>query len=284
MNNKLTDVAFYYINLDRSIDRKKAAEQQAAMHGINLQRVAAVDGRALKEEDLTAYDRAKRKLEYRTDLSPGEHACILSHLKTLRLFLETDKQYAVILEDDFVLHPKFTDGINWLVHKTSGWEALKLYTEDGKIYHLNKKSDSDDAWELIFPKKIPWVSVGNIYTRQAALTVLQSFKQYWMGFDTQLAWFLLTQKVAFAGIFPSLVSTSDPDNQDSTIDDGGNRYEAAPILSSTPENASADSTTANTKNQLTMRQYVKHRLNVWRMAYSKWMMRQILKIKLHVTN
>lgn len=284
MNNNLTDVAFYYINLDRSVDRKKAAEQQAAMHGIDLQRIAAVDGRALKEEDLTAYARSKRKLEYRTDLSPGEHACILSHLKTLRLFLETDKQYAVILEDDFVLNPKFTDGINWLIHKTSGWEALKLYTEDGKIYHLNKKSDSDAAWELIFPKKIPWVSVGNIYTRQAAQTVLQSFKQYWMGFDTQLAWFLLTQKVPFAGISPSLVSTSDPDNQDSTIDDGGNRYEAAPILPSTPESTAANSATANTKNKLTMRQYVQHRLNVWRMAYSKWMMRLILKSKLNVTN
>ena len=284
MNNNLTDVAFYYINLDRSVDRKKAAEQQAAMHGIDLQRIAAVDGRALKEEDLTAYARSKRKLEYRTDLSPGEHACILSHLKTLRLFLETDKQYAVILEDDFVLNPKFTDGINWLIHKTSGWEALKLYTEDGKIYHLNKKSDSDAAWELIFPKKIPWVSVGNIYTRQAAQTVLQSFKQYWMGFDTQLAWFLLTQKVPFAGISPSLVSTSDPDNQDSTIDDGGNRYEAAPILPSTPESTAANSATANTKNKLTMRQYVQHRLNVWRMAYSKWMMRLILKSKLSVTN
>ena len=105
-----------------------------------------------------------------------------------------------------------------------------------------------------------------------------------MGFDTQLAWFLLTQKVPFAGLTPSLVSTSDPDNQDSTIDDGGNRYEAAPIPPSSPENASADSPAASTRNKLTTRQYAQHRLNVWRMAYSKWRMRQILKSKLKVTH
>ena len=34
MNNDLTGVAFYYINLDRSVDRKKAAEQQAAYEAL----------------------------------------------------------------------------------------------------------------------------------------------------------------------------------------------------------------------------------------------------------
>ncbi len=37
-------------------------------------------------------------------LTPGELGCTLSHLQALQLFLDTDDQYALILEDDAIFH------------------------------------------------------------------------------------------------------------------------------------------------------------------------------------
>lgn len=278
MSTELSHVRFYYINLDRSTGRRAAAEKQAAEHGITLERVAAVDGRLLKPEDLAAYDSARRLSEYKADLSMGEHACMLSHLRVLRQFLQTNEQFAVVLEDDFVLHPRFKDGIDWLTRKTAGWQAVKLYTGDGRLYSVGKKAQDGSPWELVFPKKLPWVTVGNIYTREGAQTILKCFERYWMGFDVQWAWHLLTRKIPVAGISPGLVETADPDNLDSTIDEGGSRYSApAPAA---PEAAKAPPAPPK---KLTLGQYMRHRINVWRMATGKLRMRSILKRRLKIT-
>ena len=278
MSTESNKVRFYYINLERSTGRRIAAEKQATEHGIALERVAAVDGRLIKQEDLAAYDSARRLSEYKADLSMGEHACMLSHLKTLRQFLQTDGQFAVVLEDDFVLHPRFKDGIDWLTRKTSGWQAVKLYTGDGKLYSVGKKAQDGSPWELVFPKKLPWVTVGTIYTREGAKTILKSFERYWMGYDVQWAWHMLTQKIPVAGISPGLVETADPNNLTSTIDDGGSRYNAP-----TPTQPEADTIPLPPPRKLTIGQYLKHRISVWRMAFGKLRMRCILKRSLRVS-
>lgn len=278
MDSDLKNVRFYYINLDRSVGRKLAAEKQAAEHGIDLQRVSAVDGRLLKPEDLAAYDSKRRLSEYRADLSMGEHACMLSHLKTLKAFLETDGEYAVILEDDFLLHPRFKEGIAWLTQKTSGWQALKLYTGNGKLYPLGKRALDGSEWELVFPKKLPWVTVGNIYTREGAQTVLTCFQRYWMGFDVQWAWHLLTRDIPVCGISPGLVETADPNNLDSTIDEGGSRYAPPPTETETGAPAQPEP-----PSKLTASQYILHRLCVWRMAIGKLAMRQKLRKVLKIS-
>ena len=210
MEDTLNNVQFYYINPDCSTERRAAAEKQAAGHGINLQRIAAVNESDLTPEILESFHKAQQQGGCRTELSKSEHACVQSHLKALRQFLTTNSPYAVILEDNFVLHPNFKDGIEWLTHKTHGWKALMLYPGEAKPYSLGKKSLDCSPWEQVFPKKLPWLAVGTIYTRKGAELILESFKQYWMCFDVQLTWNLLTQSISVAGIFPALVTPSAP--------------------------------------------------------------------------
>ncbi len=278
MSIDLSQVRFYYINLDRSPDRKAAAEKQAAQHGITLERVSAVDGRTLDPATLTRYDSKRRRSEYLNDLSINEHACVLSHLKALQTFVESGARFGVILEDDFVLHPRFKEGIAWLTQRAYGWKVMKLYTGDGKLYPLGHKALDGSPWELVFPKKLPWVAVGNLYTQEGAAAVLKCFERYWMGFDVQWAWYLLTRNIPVAGIAPGLVNTSDPDNSASTIDDGGNRYQApaaTPPPAPTPAPAPEQKAPAPRKKprRLTPLQYIWHRLCVWRMALGKQTMR-----------
>ena len=101
----------YVINLDRRPDRWAAMALQLARLGIEATRVAAVDGSALESDRASIGD----FIDIRR-LSIGEGACVFSHCKALKLFLQTDAPAALILEDDVRLSadvPALLDGVEW---------------------------------------------------------------------------------------------------------------------------------------------------------------------------
>lgn len=256
------DIRYYYINLDRAAERRETAEAQAAKFGIELQRIEAIAGKDLDISALPAYDSKRRLSEFAAELSPNQHACIMSHLKALQAFVDSGAEYGVIMEDDLQLHPQFNEGIAWLTQHTSGWQALKLWTGDGKIYPLHTPQEGC-PWSIVFPKKLPWVAVGNIYTQEGAKGILDGFKRYWLGYDAQWAWVtLVTGDIPCCGISPSLVVSSDPKNEKSTIDAEANSRVAA---------------FAKQKKEQTWTQYIIHRLCVWTMACGKLRMRAKMK-------
>ncbi len=255
-------VCYYFINLDGDDERRSLCEKQGREFGLSLCRVPARRG---GEVAPPAYDAFRRHKEYVHDLHPGEHGCILSHLDCLRAFLQGEGDYAVILEDDFVLHPDFNEGIRWLTEKTDGWEVVKLFTDEGKLYPLHPKQEGG-PWQLVFPKTLPWVSVGNMYTRKGAQDVLDSFSRYWLPFDVQWAWNLLRWQVPVCGIAPGLVHTADPDNAQSTI---GTKEERNAI---TYKAAAARSGM----------QRLRHRLSVWLMSLGKKRMRRMMEKRVRI--
>lgn len=63
----------------------------------------------VKGGDLTAKQYFEMAVKGRSKpLTPGELGCTLSHLQALKLFLASEDQYALILEDDAILSDKFT--------------------------------------------------------------------------------------------------------------------------------------------------------------------------------
>lgn len=251
-----SSIALYYINLDSAEKRRAAVEKQEQELGLHIQRVSAVVGKELTEADLTAYDKERRHREFPFDMHPNEHACTLSHLKILRLFLESDADYAVVMEDDLLLHPDFKEGLQWATERTEGWDVLKLFTAEGKLYPTPIASE-DGKWRLVFPKKILWVSCGTLYTREGARRVLEGFRRYWMAFDVQLAEVMFSSGLTVCGITPCMVNTSDPANEDYTIDAGtqGRR---------------------DMFRRRNLMQYITHRLWVWKTACRKLAMRHRL--------
>ena len=167
------DIRYYYINLERATERREAAEAQAEKFGIELQRIEAVAGKDLDITALPAYDSKRRLSEFAAELSPNQHACIMSHLKALQTFVDSGAEYGVIMEDDLQLHPQFNEGIAWLTQHTSGWEALKLWTGDGKIYPLHSPMENC-PWSIVFPKKLPWVAVRFIHCTKRSLARMEA--------------------------------------------------------------------------------------------------------------
>lgn len=108
----------YFINLDRSIHRRKHIEDFFRNIGLTVNRVSAVDGRKLLAEQLSALrPKLKDRHFWLKEMTPGEIGAYLSHLKTWKLFLETDEEWALIMEDDSLFREnvkEFISDSSWI--------------------------------------------------------------------------------------------------------------------------------------------------------------------------
>jgi GR25 family glycosyltransferase involved in LPS biosynthesis len=85
----LSDIDSYLINLGTRLDRLNSSVIEAKKLELNLIRVEAIP--------------ASAKPSNGGLLSPSAHACVESHMTALRLFLATDSEHCLILEDDFIV-------------------------------------------------------------------------------------------------------------------------------------------------------------------------------------
>jgi len=135
LNVRVGDMPIYYINLDRSRERREAMDAQLRALGLsNYERVAAVDGSALASwHGGSMGDGLYFTNDFSQDGSTiGELGCTLSHLKTLASIdlTKTHKQVALILEDDasFELVPRWPESLRELLATApDDWEIIKLH-------------------------------------------------------------------------------------------------------------------------------------------------------------
>ena len=98
----------YVINLDDKEDRWKYMEDQFRYWEVeDYQRVSAYDGRG--DNDLGEILKGR----YPDQMSSGEVGCVTSHLKAIKMFLETDAPCALIMEDDCDISTAFHWGFTW---------------------------------------------------------------------------------------------------------------------------------------------------------------------------
>ena len=93
------------INLDRSPDRWASVNAQLAAHGILAQRVPGIDGRRLESafvRRITPSLSHFSKTEFPRELSLGEIGCFLSHRKCWERLVESQEEWALIMEDDII--------------------------------------------------------------------------------------------------------------------------------------------------------------------------------------
>ena len=98
----------YVINLDDKPERWKFMENQFKYWQIeNYQRISAYDGRG--DNDLGEILKGR----YPDQMTSGEVGCVTSHLKALKMFLETDEPCLLMMEDDCDLSNVFHWGFTW---------------------------------------------------------------------------------------------------------------------------------------------------------------------------
>jgi len=114
----------YWINLDRSIDRKQRMEHMFTdpiFSGKPIKRIEAVDGKTV-----ILQDKIKMKNKRNTNL---EYACLISHLNAIKTFSETEYNTALIFEDDVTLEFKgfWKTSLKQIIENApTDWEIIQV--------------------------------------------------------------------------------------------------------------------------------------------------------------
>ena len=116
-NEAFNKIPKYYINLDRSKDRREALEAEIALYEVeNIHRFKAIDGRDIKDIHQGEIDGVQYINDY-SNCTKAQLAITLSHLECIRRAGEKDVFPFISLEDDvrFTLMPHWKKNINEII-------------------------------------------------------------------------------------------------------------------------------------------------------------------------
>lgn len=222
----------YYINLDRSPERRQRLENELSRFGLLAERVSAVDGSVLSQNELSAhYDAHLNSGEYFAPLKTSEIACFLSHRKVLRKFIEeSDSDFAMVLEDDaeFVCDPKpLLGSLAAALHGKKSPVVVKLYA--ARPISAEPVANLTNGFVLTYPDLPPLVTVAQVFNRAGAEVFLQSTERFALPVDVaiQLWWKFPIQVLT---VQPNLVTHQAEQVGGSTITTGKRLGIAAKLL------------------------------------------------------
>lgn len=116
----------WVINLDRAADRLERIGRQMQRVGLRYARLPAVDARALGTAQLAALDEPAYRRKHGKAPVLGELGCYLSHVKAMELFLAGSAEFALVLEDDVIVHDGLPAVLQGLMAHAARWDMVKL--------------------------------------------------------------------------------------------------------------------------------------------------------------
>jgi glycosyl transferase, family 25 len=122
----MTGFQTWVINLDRAPDRLARITAQLQRLGLPFHRMAAVDARLMTDEQRALLDEPAYRRKHGMLPVWGELGCYLSHVQVMRAFIASDAQFALVLEDDVLLHNGLPDVLQGLARHHGRWDMCKL--------------------------------------------------------------------------------------------------------------------------------------------------------------
>ncbi|MDP1899565.1 MAG: glycosyltransferase family 25 protein [Rubrivivax sp.] len=116
----------WVINLDRAPERLARISAQLQRLQLPFTRLSAIDARALTPEQRAALDEPAYRRKHGMTPVAGELGCYLSHVQVMREFLASDAAFALVLEDDVLLHDTLPAVLQGLMRHAARWDVAKL--------------------------------------------------------------------------------------------------------------------------------------------------------------
>jgi GR25 family glycosyltransferase involved in LPS biosynthesis len=208
------NMAMYYINLDRSTNRKRSMEIMCANQGINPERSPAIDGKLLDLDD-PKYEKALKKIKWwfliENRKNVGHFGCYLSHMAVFEKFLKTDKEYCFILEDDaeILVTDIKREIIKNMNNLPRGWDILLLGYEvnggpDGykEVREGNKDTRLKDG--LLNLNYFTGLQ-GYIINRKSAKKLIENLQQLDWIIDWNMCYLARRGILNIYGVYPPIV-------------------------------------------------------------------------------
>lgn len=191
----------FVINLDRSVERWAHMRKTLDKFGweLEVERISAVDGRKLPSDQLALLQVLDKCLCPR-DLTPSEIGCFLSHRKCWKRLVESDQEWALIMEDDIHFSDSalgYLSSSEW-IPKGIHLVQLFIHKDPWKARVSKKEFHLPDGRRLLRPIK-PTATGTQAYfiSRDAALKALDMSSKLMAPVDE----FLFNPLSKFSGLF-----------------------------------------------------------------------------------
>jgi len=166
----------YYINLDKSVQRRDFMENQFKKLNIPLTRIPAVYGKKLPQDFLKKAKRQHNILTHFPYLNDGEIGICLTHFKLWKFLSKQSEDFSIVLEDDALIHEDFFKDLEQLLTQITTNAFLDI---SGKKGFIPLKKDV-----LITKFLIPPVlMIGQIIGKDAAAKLSKNLSDYYAPID-----------------------------------------------------------------------------------------------------
>ena len=180
----IKNLKIYYINLDRTPQRKLFMENQFSKLRLNATRVSAVDGKELSKTEVDKIiDRLKVKNEHYTLPNLGEIGVYMSHKKVWELIANQEEDFALVLEDDALIDDKLLEDIDSILSLVSKNEIVDISGIPGFYKKETREINNIEIINYLTPSLMV---VSNIIGKDCANILLKTFDKYGVPIDNML--------------------------------------------------------------------------------------------------
>lgn len=161
----------YVINLKDATERWRNVSAQLDRLGVDYERIEAVNGQLLTDDEIKYYRKPCNFFRWSYDLTPGEIGCHLSHLKIWRMIVDSGVSGAFVFEDDFQANDNLLNAMEAAQTHATGKVMVKLFRNamNTGVYDVIASFDGGD---LITVCWVPYWTLAYYITRDAAQELL----------------------------------------------------------------------------------------------------------------
>ena len=167
---------FYFINLNKSTERREFMEDQFKKLNIPITRITATYGREL-ESDFLKKEKQKHNILAHFPLpNDGEIGICLTHFKLWKFLSSQPEDFSIVLEDDAFLHEDFLKDLEQLLSELTTNDFLDISGKKG-FYALEKSILIN---KFLMP---PVLMIGQIIGKNAAKKLSNNLSDYYAPID-----------------------------------------------------------------------------------------------------
>lgn len=156
----------YLINLDKDSDRLDFFRQQFDRLELTFERIPAVDGRLMSDQDYADFQRARPRGHNKRWLR-GQMGCFLSHFQAWERIAAGDDRYGAVFEDDIYV----SDGLRHVLSDDAwiptGVDVVRLEPSSNRV-RLGRKLASLDGRDFYSVLSTSWCAGAYLLSREAA--------------------------------------------------------------------------------------------------------------------
>ena len=173
----------YLINLAVNTERFRNSESQFASLGIQFERINAVDGRSLSDQEIkNVYDAKANKHRARKPLVASEIGCYLSHIEVWKKIAKGNCKGGFIFEDDFQASDDLGTLMELLSQDAENWDIVKLFSLNTNPKYIERRLLGPNHI-ITTPYKVPNCTIGYGIRKSAAQKLLDCSLPFFRAID-----------------------------------------------------------------------------------------------------